>query len=140
MAGVYYRKIMQRRIRTFSVGVMLFVFAFFVRADLVLLCLPPLLRRPELYKVLAMLSTCGCSCIFENADINDCMCDSIALRRSLTIFSSSSFLLCDSKASWYLHSSLSSCTCSRTLSMEYFLHCSWGISWGSMCLLEHYSL
>jgi hypothetical protein len=32
-----------------------------------------LIRRPELYRVLAMLSTCGYSCMFENADINDCI-------------------------------------------------------------------
>jgi hypothetical protein len=49
---------------------------------LLLLLLPLLLSfflaaafmiSPELYRLLAMLSTCGCSCMFENVDINDCI-------------------------------------------------------------------
>jgi len=32
-----------------------------------------LIRRPELYNILAVLSTCGCSFMFENADINECI-------------------------------------------------------------------
>ena len=79
-------------------------YASLVKADFVLVAwyaaLPAaFMRRPELYKVLAMLSTCGCSCISENADINDCIWDCIVLivfsRESIL----SSFCFCSSSAS-----------------------------------------